>query len=487
MASRDGQLWAEEAKVWTAALLELPSQMGGSAYRYFWDPNVEFDFQSMVPAIPIETGEGAFSFMLSVLPPRSDAAVPMGPAFISTDGVVFQIYLDWGPSGMDTTDITATPAQIVNILDPIGMHGGKKMVSAFSSEAFRERRPSFVEPFEADELAAWWVDAWSDPSIELSDVYAEGATYVDSIAGIRTAGLPELDLVRETQSATTWRISQLPDGTSAVYPLGSSYFILDGLVVVVDGDDGTGCPGELAVLLTMSNGTIVSEERFRTIDQARRCVPDDELPGGWWQGRELRVDETLISVEDLVTVTGWIQVNGARINVYNGTDELESALRWALGRFEQAGLAMPAPESITFTRHLELCDEVLGRSMLTDDGWRLYLCFDETGQCTVDDCASLAIRPKHILLHELAHVWMYENLTDSDRATFTNRLGLEVWEDRTFDWADQAREHAAETIAWGLLDRPLNLYRIGLPDEVQLRSQFRFLTGREVIQPGGQL
>ncbi|MFW2382357.1 MAG: hypothetical protein ACN4GZ_11405 [Acidimicrobiales bacterium] len=478
--------WAEEAVVWTDALSTLPSKMGGSAFRYFWDPNIAFDYRSMWRGAQIERGEAAFSLMRGLLPPRTDASRAEGPVFISTDRVVFQTYLDWQPSGRDTTGTTATPAHLVNVLGPIGMHGAKKMVSAFASDSWRERRPSFIEPEDADSLALRWVEAWSDQTVEFTDLYDPRVLFRDTIARLRASSSDELETVRADQRSMAWSITRLEDGTPAVYPISTRSFVLDGVVMIVEGDDGAGCPGRLAVVLSVTDGKIAFEERFWDIEQARRCLEPENLPGGWWEGRDLIFDETLVSVEDLVTLTGWVQVNGARIRVYNGTDRLEAGLRWALERFDKAGLAVPNPASVTFTRHLELCDEVLGRSVLGPDGWRLYLCFHENGHCVDDACESLTIRPKHILLHELAHVWTHQNLNDDVRAELMARLGLDVWEDRDAEWSEQAREHAAETIAWGLLDRPLNLYRIGLPDEDQLRSQFFLLTGQDAIQPGSE-
>jgi hypothetical protein len=172
-----------------------------------------------------------------------------------------------------------------------------------------------------------------------------------------------------------------------------------------------------------------------------------------------------------------------RIAIYNGTPWLQASVRWALTRFEAAGLAFPSPVEITFTSNSELCDEAQGRGRLHDGEWSLFLCFDEDDLCVDEFCSSFATGPKHVLLHELAHVWLRTNLSDDDREAFTRFVGLSVWSDREVEWADQAMEHAAESLAWGLCDRPFtNPHLSESPDD--LRAQFEFLTGRTALQPG---
>ena len=56
------------------------------------------------------------------------------------------------------------------------------------------------------------------------------------------------------------------------------------------------------------------------------------------------------------------------------------------------------------------------------------------------------------LLHELAHAWAGLNLTEAEKLAFTTHRGLATWNDLSHPWEERATEHAAETIAWALLE-----------------------------------
>ncbi len=475
--------WAAEAVVWTEALDTLSGELGGSAWSYFWAPDIEFDYGSMWPGAPPLRGEAAFSFMRSVLPPRANAASPDGAAFISTDGVVSMLQLDWAPSGMDTSPITATPGHVVNVLGPIGPNGSERMVAALASDSWRERRNSAVEPDEADDFASRWVMAWSGRDDRMADLYASDAELVDSIATITTRGSTDIKAMADAQLPASWTTTSLADGTATVYPITAKAKILDGLVLVVEGTDGSGCPHRLAVVLTVADGQIVREERFWPIEDARQCLPTEELPGGWWEGRELEVSYHGPIPEELATQTGLVQVNGVRIEIYNGNPRLEEAVRWAFGRFEIAGLPLPSLVEITFTSYAELCEEAVGRARLHDGNWSLYFCFDSDDLCVDDGCSTFAIGPKHVLLHELAHPWMRANLNDDDRDEFMSFVDLTVWSDAEAEWAEMAMEHAAESMAWGLGDQPFNTWRLNGTSHDQMDAQFELLTGSASLQP----
>ena len=170
----------------------------------------------------------------------------------------------------------------------------------------------------------------------------------------------------------------------------------------------------------------------------------------------------------------------------NGTPLLEGAVRWAFGRFETAGLPLPAPVRITFSRYDELCKEAVARSRVQDGKWSLYFCFGEDDLCVDDECSTFAIGPKHALLHELAHVWLRANLSNEDRDDFTDFVGLTVWSDKEAEWAEMAMEHAADAVAFGLCDRPFDTWRFNGFSEDEMRARFEFLTARASLQPGNR-
>lgn len=109
-------------------------------------------------------------------------------------------------------------------------------------------------------------------------------------------------------------------------------------------------------------------------------------------------------------------------------------LSWAEDRFGRAGLEFPEVD-IRFHPDLVACDGHVGFF----DGATKSL-----NLCRID---------KKSILHELAHAWAHSNLTDRQRSEFTALRGLEAWNDHNLEWSERATEHAAETIAWALMDR----------------------------------
>jgi len=81
-----------------------------------------------------------------------------------------------------------------------------------------------------------------------------------------------------------------------------------------------------------------------------------------------------------------------------------------------------------------------------------------------------------VILHELGHAWTALHLTDQRRREFSRRWGLESWHDPDTPWRLRGAEHAADAIAWGLLEEPVGCH---LPDgPIARRLQaFHQLTG----------
>jgi hypothetical protein len=60
-----------------------------------------------------------------------------------------------------------------------------------------------------------------------------------------------------------------------------------------------------------------------------------------------------------------------------------------------------------------------------------------------------------VLLHELAHTWTQAHLTEQDRSEYVSAGGFESWNDKETVWSRRGSEHAADTIAWSLLEEPI--------------------------------
>ena len=143
-----------------------------------------------------------------------------------------------------------------------------------------------------------------------------------------------------------------------------------------------------------------------------------------------------------------------------GTTEQLAMVRWAVERFEIAGLEPPVVE-IAFHRGLSGCGGYLG--------------FARHGE--IDVCTAL-VDPiaRRALLHEMGHIWLDENLNNPERDRFLELRGLHAWNDYSDPWARRGYEQGAEIMAWALGERILTPQ---IPDNepIQMARGFQSLTG----------
>lgn len=156
------------------------------------------------------------------------------------------------------------------------------------------------------------------------------------------------------------------------------------------------------------------------------------------------------------------------------TTEQAALVERAEARFAAAGLAIP---HVTYVFHpdTEAC------------GWHRGLYDPNTREvlmCTLSD---------ETILHELAHAWAEENLTDADQAGFLARRGLPTWDEHDHSWELRGTEHAAEILSWGLAvesklvrwveDGGIAYRLLTIPDSSpdRLIAEYRLLTGSEPV------
>src|SRR5262245_12389884 len=151
---------------------------------------------------------------------------------------------------------------------------------------------------------------------------------------------------------------------------------------------------------------------------------------------------------------------GSRVEVTGAAPKQLELVRWAIGRFETAGLEAPAVE-VGFHEDRVGCGGHLG---LATEG-RVEICTTLVNAMT-----------RRVLLHELSHAWLDQNLIPSVRARFLGLRGLASWNASSVPWRLRGYEQGAEIISWAIGERILTAQ---VPDNEpsELQSTFELLTG----------
>jgi hypothetical protein len=213
----------------------------------------------------------------------------------------------------------------------------------------------------------------------------------------------------------------------------------------------------------------VTERRFA--DSRARCAEESELgsPPG------LHIPPP---VDD--QVTGWVpHPDGGRIPLFNSTAELEALATWGLTRFVDAGLEPPRIDSFAFAP-VRQCATLSGVVVEGPDrSADVVLCTDAFAACVPDreSCTAFDVSARFGLLHELAHAWLSGSITPATTDRFLAARNLAVWRDGATPWHERGVEHAAEILAWGLMDERIPLVRLGDPPCPDLVSGYALLTG----------
>jgi hypothetical protein len=172
--------------------------------------------------------------------------------------------------------------------------------------------------------------------------------------------------------------------------------------------------------------------------------------------------------------TWWLSSSGAaasvairpEIEVSGATVEQLAMARWAVGRFEIAGLEPPDVE-IAFHGDRADCGGHLGLA----------------GLGKVDLCDTLVnAMARRALLHEMSHIWLDQFVDVETRARFLDVRELTSWNSSEDPWELRGYEHGAEIMAWALGERILTP-SIPNNEPEKVEASFRLLTGAELPQP----
>jgi hypothetical protein len=309
-----------------------------------------------------------------------------------------------------------------------------------------------------------------------TSLYAPGARILDPFLGIEApaserAALLDVPVSQGGLAGST--VMQLTDyGGPAVFVAGPPDVRkpLNRLVLLLDVDTAPGCRAAMAVVATLDGEGLITEElRLHRDDDWVRCSPGQALPAGWW--------ETATVPEAVTRVgTGELELGGSSVAVFNSTPGLDQLVRWGYGRFQEAGLGWPALEEVTFySPEVDLCRGIHG--MAFNNG--VILCLDEERACLGDGCTAWRAWARTALLHELAHEWIDRNVAPDTATEFAAGVGLPTWSSTREPWGQRGVELAAETIAWALMDEPIQTNRkLGPRSCPELSDLYSSLTGQ---------
>jgi hypothetical protein len=392
--------------------------------------------------------------------------------FVDRTGALLQLRLD------RRTGFTG-PVEVVELRRYAP--GGVAAVDTLVSSEQLRRHPAArgrVGFAPIDALVRTYRALWSGAeAVTAQHLYTPDARVVDAVTGLSLRGASGVAsyLAASRADGTRWlRPTSIPGTSSpAVYLDHRDPTAADHLALVVEVDEGGGCPGRLAVLLTLDEGRIARERRFHDVADARRC--EAELPGGWWDHlREPpRLDE----------VTARLRVDGQTVTIRGSTPALDGLVRWALERFPLAGLPPPQVTSVTFATATGSCEGVSGTITPSPgaEGSDVLLCLSEQQACVGDACEHYAFAGRVTALHEFGHAWDASWLTPRTRHRYLEETGSSAWFDGDLAWSERGGERAAEVLMWGLLDREVPLVRLDRPPCEQLQHEFRLLTGVDPI------
>ncbi len=475
--SASGQAWAATAEEWFAHFHDAEHQ-GFTNLAAFYTADAAVDFRAL------DGMDGAWHG----LPPGRTATVQhyrdlwgrqstresTQPLYLSRDGAVDVVRFD-----------TWSDAAFLYSMTPAGARAETFTGSALwtAQRAAASGKTPAVQAagvLAARALVDRYVQAWSsgDPA-SVQPLYAPDAAVTDSLHGLTATGASSIGgLAPLSPAAGGLRgatLQELPDQGGRAYFLAGDLAedptgaFADELVLLLTMGTTNRCPGDVAVVLHLADGTITAEQRYHRIDAVRRCTTRNALPGGWWDH---------IQVPDAVTVVRTDGVEGPNhpVDLWNGTSGLRRMVEWALSRYETSGLDQPPTRSVTFLPDSKDCEGIYGFAHgagFTDAA----VCSGEQDACGNNSCTQWTKYAKAATLHELAHSWLDRFTDAATRTQFLTRTRTTGWLAPNQPWASQGAERAAETLTWGLMDQPYSINpAFGDPTCVQLAADFQLLT-----------
>lgn len=150
--------------------------------------------------------------------------------------------------------------------------------------------------------------------------------------------------------------------------------------------------------------------------------------------------------------------------------EWSALVEWAVDRYSAVGIDLPRGV-VSMGDDQDYCGGNSGQ-FRSGEVPEVRLCVDRDATSRV---AHL------IVLHELAHLWAENVLSEERKAAFLEVRGLTNWASPALPRHEWGAEHAAEVLSWGLMDDPVRIIRIYNASPEALRAGFVVLTGVEPL------
>ncbi len=313
-----------------------------------------------------------------------------------------------------------------------------------------------------------YLDLWQsrNPAL-IPALYADGARIYDGILGATWLG--EIEIANAVRAGPTIEAGPYP--TTYKHLAGGHLELI--ALLFTDSD----CPRLEARRLIFDGDLIVEEIRFTHVPSAERCGID--LGSGWWE--EFTAPPPLEGLE-----TAAISAGESSIALVNAEHSQVDFSEWLFDRYADAGFEPPGVAAIWYPPSNDCTGSRKGLAIESDDRYEgrhtATVCFTHEEIRSPDSESGWSVNALNYALHELAHIWMVDHLTDDLRDAFIQRADLPSWRSADDQWHERGVEHAATTIAWGLAGAEDARYMI--PTDLsceELASRFRMLTNLEPL------
>ena len=158
------------------------------------------------------------------------------------------------------------------------------------------------------------------------------------------------------------------------------------------------------------------------------------------------------------------------VDVFNAAEGQMALVAWALGRYHAGGLAPPPVSHVTFPPTAGCLHDVSGMTYHDDTSGHIDVCLP----AALIEPTDLPLTARRTILHELGHLWTVGHTNEATRQRFMDHLGLPAWTGVT--WGLAGSEAAAEILAWGLIDEPVDVRVPGTSCDERCTA-FEILTG----------